>query len=287
MVEESHGYVTGAGGLRLFYRAREIAGSRGRALVLHGLGEHSGRYGRLADFLNREGYDVYALDLRGHGRSQGRRGHVRCFEHMLQDVDRLRRRVCQQADGARATFVFGHSLGGLVAGRYVQEFCVPDLCGAILVAPFLRLEMELPGWKVRLGKVADRVAPALTLDNGLRETVLFREAGEREAYRVDPLVHRRISARLWAEMLRNAERFAARAADVRTPLLFQLPGDDRVVSSAASREAARCFSSAVEVREYPASFHALYHDPDAATGLTDLTRWLEHRLAERTPIVRE
>jgi lysophospholipase len=278
MVEESHGYFEGVGGLRLFYRAGKPKAPRGRLLVLHGLGEHSGRYWRLAVAASSAGFAFYALDLRGHGKSQGRRGHVRSFDHLLQDTDRFRRRVGGVRSG-EPTFVLGHSLGGLIVGRYIQEFSFPGLHGAILVAPAIQVAMDLPAWKQSLGAVTDRVMPALTLDNGLREEELFREDSERQKYGSDPLVHHRISARLWGEMQRNAAILGDRAGQVRLPVLFQLPGDDRVVKSEASRVVAGRMAGNTDVRVYPGAFHALYHDPESEHGLSDLVAWLDGQAA--------
>ncbi|MFQ5890906.1 MAG: alpha/beta hydrolase [Gemmatimonadota bacterium] len=274
MAEESHGYVKGVGGLRLFYRAWEIRDPRATVLLVHGLGEHSGRYEGVARALNAAGFSAYGLDLRGHGRSQGRRGHVRAFEHLLQDVDRLRRRVCSYDAVHCPTFLLGQSLGGLVTLRYLQEYGCPSLRGAVAVAPFIRLTMEVPAWKFRFGRLADRLAPAITLDNELRPEVLFREDAEREAYRSDPLVHRRISARLWAEMLRNAKRLVDREQRIGVPVLFQLPGTDLVVDSAASEALSDRISTSCDVRVYSEAYHDLYHDPEAEHGLSDAASWL-------------
>lgn len=277
MVEGAHGYLDGVGGLRLFYRAWEISDARGKVLVVHGLGEHSGRYRHVAHALTAAGFNVYALDLRGHGRSQGRRGHVRRFEHLLQDVDRLRRRVCGAKPCGDPVFLVGHSMGGLVALRYMREYACRSLRGAVIVAPFVEVVMAVPRWKLTFGRLADRFVPALTLDNGLRTGKLFREDDEREAYRTDPLVHRRISARLWAEMLRTSEDLSGSQATGGTRLLFQLPGDDQVVSSETTRALAGGLGEGVELREYPDAYHDLYHDPLRERALTDAAAWLCER----------
>jgi alpha-beta hydrolase superfamily lysophospholipase len=278
MADERTGTVETAGGLRIFFRCREADASRGSVLVIHGLGEHSGRYGALADALVSAGVDTYAMDLRGHGRSQGRRGHADSFDRLLQDVDRVRRRV-RMGRPAVPAFILGHSLGGLVVGRYVQEFGFPSLAGAVLVAPLLDLAMEPPAWKTRLARVADRLAPALTVDNELRTAEVFRDPEEQDRYDRDPLVHRRLSVRLWSEIRRAAALLLRRAEHTRVPFLLQLPGADRVVSSPASRAMASRLAGSVTVSDYPEAYHGLYHDPSSGTALGDLVEWLEPRLA--------
>ena len=157
MTELAVGYLEGTGGVRVFYRAWETREPAGSVLFVHGLGEHGGRYDRLAQVVASLGLDLYAIDLRGHGRSQGRRGHVPDFTCFLRDLDRLRRRAGRETTG-RATFLVGHSLGGLVVGRYAEAFAPDGLRGVAFVAPFVETEMQIPGWKRSLGAATDRLA---------------------------------------------------------------------------------------------------------------------------------
>jgi len=278
MTDERTGTLEVSGGARLFFRCREVEKSRGRLLAVHGLGEHSGRLERVAASASRARLDFFALDLRGHGRSPGRRGHASSFDRLLADLDRLRRRT-GNGESQRPTFLLGHSLGGLIVGRYVQEFGFPGLAGSVLVAPFVDLVMRPQAWKVRLGGLADRLVPALTLDAEIRPEMLFRSPEEQAEYRKDPLVHHRVSARLWGEMRRQADILVRRAEQSRTPILFQLPGDDRVVSTAASRELATRFSGDTRVIEYANAFHDLYRDPSADEAATDLVEWIDQIIA--------
>lgn len=285
-----HAYLRGVGGVRLFYRSWERPEAEVIVLLVHGLGEHSGRWARVAEALSAEGMAVYALDLRGHGRSLGRRGHAVSFEHLLRDVDRLRRTAVpggwagsgdggDPGDGAdfgapdRRVVLMGHSLGGLVVLRYLQAFPSPTVAGAVAVAPFVRLRAEVPAWKLTLGRLADRWLPGLTLDSEIEREMLLRQPEARERHRRDPLVHRRISARLWGEMQREARRLQGNSRTGR-PVLLQVVGDDLVVDSEAIRALAPRLSPAAEVREYPAAYHDLYHDPEGPAALRDATRWM-------------
>lgn len=279
-----HGYLEGVGGVRIFYRAWEVARPRGRVLLVHGLGEHSGRLARLAGALTRARFSAYAADLRGHGRSRGRRGHVSSFEHLLRDLDRLRRTTCAPRAGAGgeplSAFVLGQSLGGLVALRYLQEFPLSTLLGGVAVAPFVRVAVPVPGWKLELGALADRFVPALALDNEMDRELLLRDPDEQEAYSSDPLVHSRISARLWGEMLREAATLRDRAPGLSHPVLLQVPGEDRVVDAGAVVTLGGRLGGAARVLRYPEAYHDLYHDPEAEHALTDLVEWLEARNGE-------
>ncbi len=279
MGEPKLGYFEGTGGVRIAYRTWDVDAPRGSVVCVHGLGEHGGRYGRLAEVVARLDLATYAIDLRGHGRSRGRRGHVSDFSIFVRDLDRLRRHAISGNSGERTLFLVGHSLGGLVAGRY-GETCSPgDLRGIVLVAPYLDIAMDVPGWKRKLGRVADRLVPSLTMDNGLDLEDLFRDEDARRAYADDPLVHRRISARLWGEMQRASKRLFDERSRLHVPVLFQLAGVERVVSNGASRRLAALLSTPARVLEYAGAFHALYHDPCAPASFEDLVRWLEDRLA--------
>lgn len=269
-----------SGGARLFFRSRGVENPRGRLLAVHGLGEHSGRLEALAACANRASLQFFALDLRGHGRSHGRRGHAGSFDRLLTDFDRFRRRT-GDGEAKLPTVLLGHSLGGLIVGRYVQEFGFPSLAGAVLVAPFVDLAMRPPVWKLRLGALADRWVPALTMDNGIHSDMLFRTAEEKAARDQDPLVHRRVSARLWGDMRRQAEILVRRAGQSRVPVLLQLPGDDRVVSASASRDLATRLGGDTEVIEYEDAYHDLYRDPAAAAAAADLARWIARILEDR------
>ena len=147
VLHSSEGYFEGVGRLRLRYRAWEVQNARAAILVVHGLGEHSGRYAAFAETAGAFACSTYALDLRGHGGSEGRRGFVPRFETFLQDVDRFRREVQGLVDVRVPVFLLGNSMGGLIALRYLEEYEAP-FRGAIIVSPWLATAVEVPRWKI-------------------------------------------------------------------------------------------------------------------------------------------
>ncbi|MFW6085251.1 MAG: alpha/beta hydrolase, partial [Gemmatimonadota bacterium] len=214
--------------------------ARGAFLVVHGLSEHGGRYAGLARTANSAGYEVAAVDLYGHGRSPGKRGHVRAFESdHLRAVDELVREA-ERRDPGRPAFLFGHSLGGLIAARWAQSrVFARRLHGLVLLAPFVEPAMPVPGWKRGAARLLSALLPSFTLPTGIEDASVFREPAERDAYGADPLVQRRISALHWAELGRERARLRERAPELDLPTLVQLAGDDRVVSTPASLAFAR------------------------------------------------
>lgn len=274
------GTFESAGGVRLRFRCREAESPRGRLLIVHGLGDHSGRYDRMASRAAAAGIDCFGLDLRGHGESEGRRGHTRSFDRLLEDIDHFRR-LAGQRDSGLPTVLFGHSLGGLIVGRFVQEYGFPSLAGAVLSAPFVGLALSPSPWKLRLASVADWMLPWLGMYDEIRADMLFRTPEEQRAREEDPLVHHRITARLFGEMRRQAAIMVRRAGQCRTAFLIQLPGDDRVVDTAAGRDFSTRLAGEVRVIEYEEAFHDLYRDPVAERAYADLATWLDERFGDR------
>jgi len=273
--EPAHGWIEGANGLRIFYRVWEVERPRGRLLCVHGLGEHGGRYAGVAAAAERTGLDCCAFDLRGHGRSEGRRGHVRAFDDLLRDLDRVRRQTCRGGTTG-PTFLLGHSLGGLVVARWLQEFGAADcVAGVVFLAPLVAVRKQVPGWKRAVADLADRVVPALTLDNGLATDELFRREEDRRIWDADPLVHHRISARLWGEMQRETKRLTSGSPRFGVPSLFLLAGDDRVVSTEAAQRLAAAVDPPARTRVYGGAFHALHHDPETDRCMADMTEWID------------
>lgn len=277
MMELRTGTLEAADGARLFTRIAELDHPRGRLLAVHGLGEHSGRLDRVARCAAAAEFDFCAFDLRGHGRSDGRRGHVRSFERLLSDLDAFRRHVADR-DARLPTFVLGHSLGALAAGRYVQEYGFPSLAGAVLVTPFVDLAMRPSTWKLWLSRAVNPVLPWLVVDNEIRADMLFRSTAEQVEHEEDPLTHHRVSVRMWNEMRQAAGVLMGRAGQSRVPTLLQLAGEDRVVSTAAARDLGNRLGGDCRIIEYEHAFHDLYHDPAGEAAAADLVRWLDDRL---------
>lgn len=262
-------------GLRLQYRAWEAAEPRAILRIIHGLGEHGARYQALVEVLLARGISSYALDLRGHGTSGGRRGHARSFRAVLDDVAGFTR---ETPAAGRPAFLLGHSLGGLVALRAVQEGRAGVLGGAILSAPALALMSGDTAWHRAAAGLLSRVAPGIGLPSGIPPEHLSHDPAAVSAYVEDPLVHDRISPRLYMEML-SAMRSAARdAPDVILPVLLLAPGDDRVVDARTSLAVADRFSGEVTVRSYPAFYHEPFHEQGREKVFEDVAAWLEDRI---------
>lgn len=264
----------------LYQRSWPAASEVPRALILvvHGLSEHSGRYDDLARRVGEAGFEVRAVDLYGHGRSPGPRGHIRSFDgDHLGAVDALVT-LAERERPRTPLFLLGHSLGGLIAARWAQERVFASrLRGLVLVAPFVAPSMKVPGWKRGASRLLGRLAPSFTLPTGIADVDLFRTDEAASAFAGDPLVQRRISAGHWNALSAERERLVGDAGALRTPTLVLLAGEDHIISV----EAARAFVSRLPdatVMEYDEAFHALHHDPVAEAMTADLVAWVTARL---------
>jgi len=250
----------------------------GTLLVIHGLSEHSGRYEDLAEAAGLAGFAVSAVDLHGHGESPGRRGHIHEFDaDHLGAVDALVRTVEKERPRTPLILV-GHSLGGLIAARWAQRrVFARRLRGLVLVTPFVAPRVSIPAWKLAAAAVLRSLVPSFRLPTGIADDALFRDPAERERFAADPLVQRRISAGHWAALTRERERLVAEAASLEVPTLMLLAGDDRVVSTEASRDLASRMPAATAI-EYPGAYHALHHDTSAPEVLRDMFAWARARI---------
>lgn len=244
---------------------------RGSVVLMHGLGEHSGRYRRLAAFFNECKLSVRTYDHRGHGRSQGKRGDVINGDPMLQDaqivIDDFSTRYSQPP------FLFGHSMGGLFAARFALARLSP-LRGLILSSPALAL--RLSAFQGKLLNVMHKLAPSIGLPNGLSASLLSHDASVAPAYLADPLVHGRISARLLRSMLSSIAYCQSHAGELSIPALMLVAGDDRLVDPEGSRQFfAHAPPGMAEMHVYDAMYHEIFNEIDVQRPLADLKTWVE------------
>ena len=270
------GWLSVAGGIRLRSFRWEAPDARGGVVLVHGIGDHAGRYRDLVRVLGSRGYSVFACDLRGHGRSEGRRGDVDRFDVHVEDLDVV------WAEAGRVLpettpFLYGHSMGGLVAIRWLQTRQV-RLPGVVLSAPWLATAMDVPSWKRFTASVLLRVAPGLTISSGpSRPEFLTRDSLRRAEYRADPLVHRRISPRFHSGVRRAQVAALQEELPRELPVLVVVPGDDLLVDAEATLVWARERASSTDVRVRMGGRHELHNDIDREEASGAVCDWLDRR----------
>jgi len=266
-----------ADGLALF-RQRWGPESEVRAVLVnvHGIGDHSNLYPMLPEHFVPRGWAVHAFDLRGNGRSPGKRGHIDRWSQLRDDLDRFLG-VVRAEEPEHPVFLLGNSLGGLVVLDYGLHH--PDKLGGIVAVAAPLGRIGTPAWLLALGRLMSRVWPRFTLETGLDLSGLSRDPKVCETIVSDPLFHRKGSARLAAEVLATARDLRLDAARFSVPLLLLHGEQDRMVFP----EGSRAFFAAVRETdkryvEYPGAFHALLADLGHDQVLTDLEGWMEQRL---------
>jgi alpha-beta hydrolase superfamily lysophospholipase len=274
---EANGEYAGAGGIRLFRRSWRPAGAV-RAVVanLHGLGDHSGLYPTLVDHLVAHGIAVHAPDLRGNGRSPGRRAYISRWEEFREDLGRFLAVVREEEPGL-PLFLLGNSLGGLI----VLEFALhhpAGLRGVIAASPPLG-RLGVPAPLLFLGRILSRIWPTFSLQTGMDLRGLARDPLVAEAVLADPLFHRFGTARLSTEVAAAIARVQAGAPGFPLPLLVLHGGADRMVPPDGSRRFVAAVGRADRrLIEYPDAYHVLFADTGREHPLSDLTRWIDDHL---------
>ncbi len=249
---------------------------RGIVLFIHGLGEHGGRYEELAGKAVDAGFIAVAPDHRGHGRSGGLRGHVDCFDQYVADLLQTVEHMRAEYDAELPLFVYGHSMGGLIALMLVLDRPEVRITGLVMSNALLEVAVKAPKAKVVLGKVMSRILPRLRLDNELVTTNLSRDPDEVKKYEEDPLVNRLISTRWYTSMLSAMESTNARAGEIRIPSLWVVAGSDRICNHKRSLSFAEMVQGApVDVELLPEAYHEPHNGPQRGEVHQALLKWLD------------
>jgi len=273
-VEET---VTASDGLRLFVRRRDVSGARAEIALVHGFGEHSGRYDQLCKHLNAHGYSVTGYDHRGHGLSDGLPGHVESFKEYEDDLDRILVAIRGRGAG-RSVFLVAHSMGGLVALRYLA-LRNGGLAGAVISAPLIGLGSPVPLHKLIIGRITARLAPHFRLNNEVNPAVLSRDPEVGKAYASDPLVNRKVSARWFTEATRAMEEVNEWAPRITLPLIVMHGTKDRLASVDATKQLfERIGASDKELVIYPGFYHELFNEPEKQQIYDRVTEWLDKKV---------
>jgi acylglycerol lipase len=237
-----------------------------RVLIVHGIGEHSGRYERTGRLMAESGLDVQAFDLRGHGLSGGRRVYVRRWDDFLDDVEV---RLAALREPGMPLVLFGHSMGALIALTYAcSDRPAPDLL--VLSAP--PLTASVPGWQRALAPILGRVAPTVVIANPITGDQLARDPAVGIAYFADPLVQPRSTTRLGAQLLAAMKRAGSELDRLRIPTLVIHGGTDTLVPTAGSEPLGKL--PGVDRRVLPNLRHETLNEPEGPEVVAGVIEWL-------------
>jgi alpha-beta hydrolase superfamily lysophospholipase len=249
-------------GLQLFGQSWQPEGQpRAVICLLHGIGEHGGRYTHVADALIQAGYILISFDLRGHGKSSGPLGHTPSYEALMNDISSFLE-VANKQFSQLSFFLCGQSLGGNLVLNYILRR-QPQLKGAIVTAPFLRPAFELP---------------AFSQKSGLDTKVLSHDTEAVHAYENDPLVHDHISARMFISIYQSGQWALEHASEFSLPLLLMHGGADRLSSSKASREFADKINENCTFKIWDGFYHKILNELGKEKVLKFMIDWLDKQV---------
>jgi len=277
MIQHDEGYFSARDGLRLFWQSHVPADCKAHVAVVHGYGDHGGRYSQMMAHLNADGFACHAVDYRGHGRADGRRGFVNRFEDYLEDVGQFLDRCKTQAAGKKL-FLFAHSLGGLISIHHVKAHA-EGLAGVVLSGPYLELALQAPGFKVLAAKVADKVLPWLPIPTEIKTTQLTRDPALIAQAEQDPLYLRVVTPRFFIQS--SAAQPAARAAgpDIRLPLMLVCGAEDPIASTRAMRSFFDGVASPDKTyKAYPGMLHEPWNEQGREEVYRDISLWISAHL---------
>ncbi len=268
------GSFKGVRGLSIFYKAWLPEGEvKAVLLVVHGLGEHIGRYMNVVNHFVPLGYAVYGLDHIGHGKSDGGREYVERFEDFTDNLTTYYNMVTGWQAG-KPIFLLGHSLGGLIATYYLLDHQA-SFKGAIISAPAIKIGAGISPATITMGKILSVVMPkagVLALDAG----AISRDPQVVSAYAKDPLVfHGKTPARLAAEMLKAMQRASTELGKITLPFITVQGGQDKLVDPAGAQMLYDQASSKDKtIKIYDGLYHEVFNEPERARVLSDVETWL-------------
>ena len=276
--QHNEGSFEGTWATQIYYQIWKPSGKpKGILIITHGIGEHSGRYAHVAEHLARFGFAVWAFDYRGHGKSDGKRGHVDSFEDYAADVGQTIRIAKEHYTGIKV-FLMGHSLGGLVASYYTEKH-PSELDGLIASAPALREKMKVSPVKTFLGRTLSSIVPTFTTTTGLDPNLLSHDQEVVQKYVEDPLVHKVATARWFTEYRRVQSETMQGADKITKPCLIIQSGADGIVDPSATNEFfKRIKSSDKTLKVYEGFYHESLNEIGKESVLGDIDTWLSARV---------
>jgi len=240
--------------------------------LVHGLGEHSGRYNHIGEMLGSNGYALYGFDHRGHGKSGGKKGHFPSLESAMEDVDLLLEQAGKQFPGV-PKFIYGHSMGGNIALNYLLRR-QSIVRGAIITAPWLILDPPTGVFKVALAKIMNSIHPSFQDNNALDLNYLTHDKNVIQAYIKDDLVHNKISAGAFLALNEAANWALENAHKLSKPLLLMHGDEDKLTSPKGSQEFAVKAGKLVDFKLWECYYHEIHNETKKELVMNKMLEWL-------------
>ena len=243
--------------------------------LVHGLGEHSGRYQFVGEFFNRHRIGMIGLDRIGHGRSPGKRGDASGWDYLLGEIDYLIQ-LLKEVNDTLPIFIYGHSMGGHLGLMYVIER-TPKINGLIAGSPSITLTYPPSALLVSFAKLVAPFWPSLLQDNKLKLNYITRDKAAYEDYLNDPLIHGKVSLRVALNMLRTAKKLQDYSGPFPVPLYLMHGTDDGITNPMGSTEFHKRIEGDVTFKLWEDAYHELHQEPEKEEILSHIVTWMESR----------
>jgi len=275
MGEIRDGYFRSRDGLLIYFREHLVPDAKAQVILVHGVAEHYGRYRDFERFLAERGYGLSMIDQRGHGQSEGKRVYTPAFDNYLDDQDLVVEHVKTHA---KKIFMVGHSLGGVVALRYVQTR-QPEFLGLATSGAALEATVQPPKPVFKVLERVNKLYDATPVPGLVKPEQICRDPAIVERYKRDPLVTKYMTTQFGLVVLDACKDAFAEAGKIRIPALVMHGEGDSVAAPSGSREIHRQIASEdKQLRLYPKLYHEIFNEPERETVLADLTSWMDDRL---------
>lgn len=258
----------------IYFRRVRAASPKGAVVVVHGMGEHGGRYLHLASHLAEQGFACYLVDLRGFGQSGGKRGCLKHFSDYFRDLESVSR-LAREREGFSDLFFLGHSYGGLIVSSYLAETASRGARGMLLSSPNFGISIPVPAWRTWLAHGVATVWPDLTQHSHVEPRFLTHDTQLLQNSAGDRLIHYRISVGLYVQLLARIRQLESLAARLQLPSLILQAGEDRIVSRPATeRFYARLRAADKELKVYEGLFHEIFNETSRVAIFREVSNWL-------------
>jgi alpha-beta hydrolase superfamily lysophospholipase len=269
-------FLTTSDGLKIYVRQWIPPQYKAVICLVHGFGEHIGRYTHVADFFNKNGYAFVGMDNRGHGQSEGKRGHAPKYDAYLDDIQLFLNDIKTQCNGV-PLFLYGHSMGGNLVLNYIIKN-KPNLAGVVLSSPWIQLAFEPKPIMITMGKVMRSIYPSFTQSSGLVVEHISKDPSVVEAYKNDPLVHSSITASAGLGLNEAAAFLNAYSAEVHLPMLIMHAEEDKLTSQPASEAFSKRTKGDITYKKWSGMYHEIHNEPDKIQVLTYMLGWLDSKV---------
>jgi acylglycerol lipase len=245
--------------------------NNGIIAIVHGLGEHCGRYDNFAKFFVKHNYSVIGMDLFGHGKTDGKRGHTHLFEDYLDQIDLM---LIEAQKLNNKIILYGHSMGGNLVLNYIIKRPNPTFDICIATAPAIQPATAIDYSKIILGKIGKLIFPSLTQPNGLNLNYLSRDPEVKKAYIEDALVHNMVSAEVGMGILNWGKWLEEQNLSVAKPLLIMHGTEDQITSFSASESFARKLKNEVLFKEWEGLYHEIHNETNQTEVFEFTLKWI-------------